>query len=63
MPQVNETRNNQEMLVSTRTKTLGVAAAITAALVAVPTAVQAYAAPTPTTPTIRRRTASRMSTR
>ena len=36
---------------STRTKTLGVAAAITAALVAVPTAVQAYAEPTPTTPT------------
>lgn len=36
---------------STRTRTLGAAAAITAALVAVPTAFQAYAEPTTTTPT------------
>ena len=37
---------------STRTKTLGVAAAITAALIAVPTAVQASAEPTPTPTTV-----------
>jgi uncharacterized surface protein with fasciclin (FAS1) repeats len=37
--------------VSTRTKSLGVAAALAAIAVAVPTAVQAYADPTPTTTT------------
>jgi uncharacterized surface protein with fasciclin (FAS1) repeats len=41
------TTMNQEIPVSTRTKTLGVAAAIAAIVVAIPTAVQAYAEPTP----------------
>jgi uncharacterized surface protein with fasciclin (FAS1) repeats len=40
------TTMNQEIPVSTRTKTLGVAAAIAAIVVAIPTAVQAYAEPT-----------------
>jgi uncharacterized surface protein with fasciclin (FAS1) repeats len=41
------TTMNQEIPVSTRTKTLGVAAAFAAIVVAIPTAVQAYAEPTP----------------
>jgi uncharacterized surface protein with fasciclin (FAS1) repeats len=40
------TTMNQEIPVSTRTKTLGVAAAFAAIVVAIPTAVQAYAEPT-----------------
>jgi uncharacterized surface protein with fasciclin (FAS1) repeats len=46
--------------VSTRTKSLGVAAALAAIAVAIPTAVQAYADPTPTTTTPAAPTTSEM---